>query len=333
QAYPGKDIPFSEDAVIGPRNFANKIWNLTRFVLMNMPKKAPKGGWGLENLDQTKLDLADRWILAEYQASMARVHEKMEAYNTAAAADELYGFLWDKFCDWYVELAKARFEDPEGGETVYAILVSVLTGTLKMLHPFMPFITEELYQALKPYSGESAPYALAAGEPKLPRDFSDAEAMKEMGFLMAATRGLRALRSQLNVPPGLKIDTVYEGQGAEGRALLERYGEYIKSLARLKSLAPSTKGRPAQSATVVVGGMSFYVPLAGIIDLDKERKRLAKEIDRLLKDLKRCESQLGNSSFLERAPEAEVAKIRQRKVDFESQQRVLADTLNSLQGD
>ncbi len=332
QAYPGKDIPFSEDAVTGPRNFANKIWNSTRFVLMNMPEKAPEGGWGLAGLDASKLDLADRWILAEYQATLARVHEKMEAYNTAAAADELYGFLWDKFCDWYVELAKARFEDPEGGAVVRTILVSVLTGTLKMLHPFMPFITEELYQALKPYSGESALHTLASGEPKLPRDFSDAEAMKEMGFLMDATRALRALRSQLNVPPGLKLETVYEGSGVEGRALVERYGEYIKNLARLKSLAPSEEGRPAQSATAVAGGLSFYVPLAGIIDLDKESKRLTKEIDRLLKDLKRCESQLGNRSFIERAPEAEVAKIRQRKVDFESKQRVLADTLNSLKG-
>jgi len=167
QAHPGRDIPFSEDSITGSRNFTNKIWNSARFVLMNLP--AEPAVYPLAKLSHCCLELSDRWILAEYQLALASAREKMEAWNPAAAADVLYGFLWDKFCDWYVELAKIRLQGIEGEEkeAARAILVHVLNGTLKMLHPFMPFVTEELFAALKPYTGESAEFIIQAGRPDL----------------------------------------------------------------------------------------------------------------------------------------------------------------------
>ena len=193
QAHPGKDIPFSEESMVGPRNFSNKIWNTGRFVLMNLPPSIEPANWALSNLDRKDLELPDRWILAEYQRTLGETRALMDAYELAAAADSLYGFLWDKFCDWYVELAKIRLagEEGKGKEIVRTILVQVLTGTVKMLHPIMPFIPEELYLSLKPYVGESAGCIADSGIPVLDRDWSDEESREKMGRLMGMTVGLR----------------------------------------------------------------------------------------------------------------------------------------------
>ncbi|MFH1726467.1 MAG: valine--tRNA ligase [Elusimicrobiota bacterium] len=330
QAYPGRDIPFSEDSIVGPRNFANKIWNSTRFVLMNVPETAPEGGYRLGALDRASLDLPDRWILAEFEACVARVRGHMEVYNTAAAADEVYGFLWDKFCDWYVELAKLGLSDEKRAPAVRTILVQVLSGTLKLLHPFMPYITEELFAALRPYSGETAEFVLGAAAPD-PSGWADEEATGRMGFLMEAVRAIRALRSQLHVPPGLRIKAFYAGEKTEAGTLAQDAAT-VTHLARLETLEAASGGRPPQSATAVARKLTFYVPLAGILDIAKERVRLAKEADRVDKDLRRCEAQLANRSFVERAPESEVAKVRQRRQEAEAKHASLQDTLRALDG-
>ncbi|MFH2203700.1 MAG: valine--tRNA ligase [Elusimicrobiota bacterium] len=330
QAHPGRDIPFSEDSLTGPRHFVNKIWNSTRFVLMNVPETAPAGGYALAELDGKSLELADRWILDAFAAAVERVHAHIQVYNVAAAADELYGFLWDDFCDWYVELAKIRLEDKSAdGRAARTILVQVLTATMKLLHPFMPYVTEELYGALKAHAGEKADYILRAGESRFTGELADREAAEKMAFVMGAVRALRALRSQLNVPPAMKLNVMFAGEDQHLETLLN-HAHYVRRLARLESFEKSPGERPPQSATAVVGGLTFYVPLAGVIDLAKERKRLAKEFDALCQELARCEKQLGNPSFVERAPAAEVEKIRCRQQDFASKKISLEGTLASL---
>ena len=202
QAHPGKDIPFSEESITGSRNFANKLWNSTRFVLMNLPAPDVAGaGVPLKTLKPSEFDLCDRWILAEYRQALTRARELMKEYEVAAAADVLYGFLWDRFCDWYVELAKIRLQGAAEAAKAAprAVLAHVLTGTLKMLHPFMPFITEEPYAALNPFVGDTADFLLRSGARSRSR-VGVRGAIREMGRLIEVVKALRTLRSEMCVP-------------------------------------------------------------------------------------------------------------------------------------
>jgi valyl-tRNA synthetase len=311
QAHPGKDIPFAESSITGSRNFANKLWNSSRFVLMNLPPAAKT--YSLAGLDRKRLELCDRWILAEYQATISTVREKLDAYEPAAAADALYGFLWDRFCDWYVELAKIRLQgnDAAAQEVACTVLIEVLSGTLRMLHPFMPFITEELFGALKPFTGEQAAFVVQAGLPEATEALSDEEARREMGTIMEAVTALRSLRAQLNVPPGLKIRVISAGGSADVRELLAMRADYLKALARMEDYQHSAEGiRPPHSATAVAAGMSFFVPLEGIIDFGQEGERLRKEIVKVESDLGKLTAKIENKDFLARAPQSEVESAR-----------------------
>ena len=330
QAHPGRDIPFAEESITGARNFANKLWNSSRFVLMNLPPEAPKGGYRLETLDGAKLELADRWILAEYERALGEARAKYESFEVAAASDALYGFLWDTFCDWYVELAKIRLTGPDGPgkDAARAILVQVLLGTLKALHPVMPFITEELYQALKGYGGEDAASILASKLPDTGALKDDASLLR-MRKVMEVVGALRTLRAQLNVPPGLKIRVLAHGP-ADGLGLVEAHKDYVAALARLESIGPAEGPRPPHSATALAGGMSFYVPLEGVIDFAKERTRLEKEAREIVAQLDRCKNQLSNEAFVSRAPKTEVDTIRQRQVDFEAKHTRIKEILENL---
>ncbi len=325
QAHPGRDIPFAEDSITGSRNFANKLWNSTRFVLMNLPE-APAKPYRLEELSHCCLELADQWLLAEYQATLALARQKLEAYEPAAAADALYGFLWDKFCDWYVELAKIRLQGIDGPEkeAARAILVQVLSGTLKMLHPFMPYITEELHAALASYTGEKAAFILQSPFPETSYDWSNAAATDEMGRLMEAVTALRSLRAQLNVNPGLKLRVV--ASSLEGFS--EKKIAYLKALARVESLEAGA--RPAKSATAVAGGASFYVPLEGVIDFAQERARLEKESAKGEAELVKIAQKVDNPNFRARAPQAEVDLAQAQKSAVAERIARLKETLALL---
>ncbi|MDD5627729.1 MAG: valine--tRNA ligase [Elusimicrobia bacterium] len=351
QAHPGKDIPFAESSITGSRNFANKLWNSTRFVLMNLPPAGRKA-YRVADLDRARLELCDRWILAEYQATLSLVRQKLDAYDPAAAADALYGFLWDKFCDWYVELAKIRLQGQGAGrmevrpagaggtsataggpdqESARAVLVEVLSGTLRMLHPFMPFITEELHGALKPFNGVKAGFIVEAGAPELSGDWSDDEACREMGTVMEVVAALRSLRAQLNVPPGLRIDVVSAGGSADVRELLAKRAGYLTALAHLRDIRHSREGtRPPHSATAVAAGMSFYVPLEGVIDLAQECGRLRKEIAKAEADLSKLAVKMENKDFLARAPQAEVELARRQYDAARGRLDLLGETLRML---
>ncbi|MBI4060567.1 MAG: valine--tRNA ligase [Elusimicrobia bacterium] len=312
QAHPGKDIAFDEQSVVGARNFVNKLWNSTRFVLMNLPEAPPAGGYTLEKLPHGRLETADAWILSRYQATLAKARAALDAYDPAAAAEALYAFLWDEFCAWYIELAKGRLlgADGEGKENARTILVQVLTGSLKALHPVMPFVTEEIYAALKPHAGEAAEFVLKGGYHRLDRDRSDAEVEKQMSRVMSAVAAIRSLRSQLNVPPGLKIKAVAEGPFA--RDLIGKHRAYAMSLAQLESIEPVNGGRPAQSATAVAEGVTFFIPLAGVIDFEKERERLSKDLAKAESDVAKCAVKLGNLSAAAGVPAEKVAQAQEQ---------------------
>lgn len=308
QAFPGKDIAFDEQSVVGARNFVNKLWNSTRFVLMNLPETP-----AVYAIDPAKLETADRWILSRCQATLAKAKASMDEYDPAAAAGAIYVFLWDEFCAWYIELAKGRLTGAEGAgkDAVRAVLVQVLSASLKALHPIMPFVTEELYAAIKAYAGESSEFILRGGYSSLPGEWAAPAIEKEMSQVMAAVTSIRSLRSQLNVPPGLKIKAVAEGPFAA--ALLGKHKAYALLLAQLESLEPMNGGRPAQSATAVADGAVFHIPLAGIIDFAKERERLAKDLAKAESDIEKCEAKLKNLSAAASAPAEKVAEAREQR--------------------
>ncbi len=330
QAHPGKDIAFDEQTVVSARNFVNKLWNSTRFVLMNLPEAPPANGYKLETLSHCCLETADAWILSRYQATLAKASASLDVYDPAAAAEALYVFLWDEFCAWYIELAKGRLLgiDGESKENARAILVQVLTGSLKALHPVMPFVTEEIYAAIKPYAGESAEFVLKGGYHKLDFDWSNLEVEKEMGKVMGAVTKIRALRSQLNVPPGLKIKAVAEGPFAQ--AVIGKHRAYMTSLAQLESVEPVNGGRPAQSATAVADGATFYIPLAGVIDFAKERERLAKGLAKAEDDIEKCAAKLRNLSAAASAPAEKVAEAKEQHAAALARRDQLKETLAVL---
>jgi len=330
----GKDVHFAEETVTGSRNFVNKIWNTARFALMNLPEN-PAPAYLLDALGrEAPLELADRWILSRYEALIDEISARMGAFEVAEAAEALYGFLWDEFCDWYVELAKIRLggADEKAKDACRTILVHVLAGTLKMLHPFMPFITEELYAQLKPYAGESADFLLAAGFSKAAPRWRDAASEERMSAVMEITGSIRALRAQLNVPPGLKIRAVAIGGSPETRALAQERTDYIQVLARLGDVEFSAdqESRRPQSATALARGMTFLIPLAGVIDFAKERARLEKELAKADSDVKKIAAKAENPDFLKHAQAEEVETARaQYRAALERKSR-LEETLSSV---
>ncbi len=307
QAFPGKDIAFDEQSVVGARNFVNKLWNSTRFVLMNLPETPVVYG-----IDSKNLETADLWILSRCQATLAKAKASMDEYDPAAAAGALYVFLWDEFCAWYIELAKGRLTGAEGAgkDAVRAVLVRVLAASLKALHPIMPFVTEELYGAIKAYAGENAEFILRAGYKGLDGDWANPAVEKEMARVMAAVTSIRSLRSQLNVPPGLKIKAVAEGPFASD--LIGKHRAYALLLAQLESLEPMNGARPDQSATAVADGVTFHIPLAGVVDFAKERERLNKDLAKAESDIEKCAAKLKNLSAAASAPADKVAEAKEQ---------------------
>ncbi|MEK7390476.1 MAG: valine--tRNA ligase [Elusimicrobiota bacterium] len=332
QAHPGKDIAFDEQSVVGARNFVNKLWNSTRFVLMNLPSEPPTGGYRLEALSHSRLELSDRWILSRYQAVLAGAAGSLDAHDPAAAAEILYGFLWDEFCDWYIELAKTRLlgSEAQGKEETRTILVQILVGTLKALHPLMPFITEEIYGALKAYVGESAPFVLTGGYHPPGREWFNPEAEAEMARVMSAVTAIRSLRSQLNVPLGLKVSAFVAGP--DSRMIIEKHGAYLAALAKLAELKASLGARPPHSATAVSEGVTFFIPLEGVIDFDKERQRLVKDLSKAESDVAKIEMKVKNADFIAKAPQTQIDEAHAQHAVARERVARLKETVALLSG-
>ena len=308
QAFPGKDIPFGEESITGARNFCNKIYNAARFVMMNLPEQPRE-----LKLPAKFTHLSDRWIMDRYMTAIRDARAGISDYDLASSTVDLYHFLWGAYCDWYVELAKQRLLNPEEKEEVLAILVHVLYGTLKALHPFMPYITEELTTALRPYTDSKAKYLLEERYPEVNKAWFDETAASEMEIIMGATTALRTMRSHFNIPPGIKIRTIASAKHAETLAPLKRNPEYVTQLAKIEGFETGIDlSKPALSATAVFKDLSFYVPLEGLIDFKCERERLVKELEKLGKEVEICSGRLSNPVFTQKAPPAEVKSIELR---------------------
>ncbi len=310
---PGLDTKLAPKRVEAARNFANKIWNAARFVLSALPPESAKDLAGAMPPSENALTLADRWILSRLHGLIAEVNRLMEDYQFGEAGRQIYEFLWNEYCDWYIEIAKARLygDDPQAKKTALQVLVYVLERTLRLLHPFMPFVTETIWQKL-PHQGPSIMIAPWPTDGALSRDKAAEDAMT---LLLDAIRGIRNARAEYNVEPARRIGALVAA--GEHVPLFEAQRDLVINQARL---APARVhiaehfDAPPQVATVVAGGVTIYLPLAEMLNVEAERARLAKELRAARAEAARAEEVLAKPGFAEKAPPAVVENERKRLV-------------------
>ncbi len=320
---PGNDMRFKPERLEASRNFLNKLWNASRFTLMNL-SDYQQGSY------QPELTLADQWILERLRVVSASVNDNMEKFELGEALRQAYDFVWDEFCDWYVELAKLRLYkgSPVEKYTAQQVLATTLSRILELLHPFIPFITEEIWQLL-PHQGETvmlAKYPDGSGLAAYP------EQAEQMLLLMEMIRSIRNLRAEMNVPLGKKAEVILYAP-AEQQKLIEQGESYLLALGSASRLELRANGdaMPQQAAKAHVRGVDIYLPLAGLIDLDKETARLQKEIDNCQNELKRLSAKLSNESFIAKAPAQVVEKERQKENEIGEKMASLQAHLALLQ--
>ena len=308
----GQDLLFDEKRLETGKFFANKLWNAARLVLMRL------GDEEISKLRESslRLTLADRWILSRYANAVKDVTRNLKTYRFNEAANAAYQFAWAEYCDWYLEMAKPRWAedaDPADRRTARWVAWKVLDGILRLLHPFLPFVTEEIWQAI-PHDGETL--ALAAW-PRAKKAWFDAEAERQVGFLQELVVAVRNLRAENKVAPGRAVAVVVRGADAQ-LDLVELLADQIRPLARIESLTLARDGsRPRVAASAVVQGAEVFLPLEGLVDLDAERERLVREADRLLSDLEGTRKKLRNQDFLTRARPDVVERERRRLAQLE----------------
>lgn len=317
---PGNDMRFYIERVEASRNFANKIWNASRFVLMNLSIDT------CALPDRSKLTIADKWIISAYNDLVKEVTDNLEKYELGIAVSKLYDFIWDSFCDWYIELVKPRFfEQGESNTTAQQVLVYVLSNTLKLLHPFMPFITEEIWQAL-PHEGESI---MISSFPVYDPELKDESAESEMRMIMDAIKGVRNIRNEMNVPPSKKAALyIVTDKGAT----FEKGDSFFKKLASASevNVCADKSGVPENVVSVVVPGAEILLPVDELVDKEKELDRLSKEKKRLEGEIKRAEGKLSNKGFTEKAPAKVVEEERKKAEKYSEMLKTVLDSIEKL---
>ena len=322
---PGNDMRFYNERVESSRNFANKVWNASRFILMNMKENV------IDRPDDKLLTPADRWILSKVNTLTKDVTENMDKFELGIAVQKVYDFIWDEFCDWYVELAKYRIyhaeEDPAAADCVLWVLKTVLGQALKLLHPFMPFITEEIYSALVPEE-ESL---MMSEWPKYTEELCFPEDENVMEHVKAVTRGIRNMRSEMDVPNSRKTKVyIICGDAAicEG---IESLKESVMPLLMANDIIirPTKDGVDDNAVSIVVPDAVVYLPLDELVDLEQERERLTKEEERLNKEIRRAEGMLSNEKFVSKAP---AAKVQEERDKLEKYTQMLAQVKERMAG-
>ncbi|BEU88640.1 valine--tRNA ligase [Selenomonas sp. TAMA-11512] len=306
---PGNDMRFYMERVESARNFANKLWNASRFMLMNLE------GYDASIVpDAEDFALSDRWILSRYQKTITGVTENLEKFELGEAARAIYEFIWNEFCDWYIELVKDRLYDKSGDvrskRTAQYVLAHVLEGTLRLLHPFMPFITEEIWQKV-PHEGESI---MIASFPVADDSLVDAASESVMTAMMEVIRAIRNMRAEVGATPGHKSPVILYIADNELRGRFVENEDYLVSLASAfpVTIAEPVSETPENATTSVAFGVEIYLPLKGLIDIDKEIARLKAELEKLRDEEKRLGGKLSNESFVAKAPAAVVEKEREK---------------------
>ncbi len=339
----GRDIKLAEERIAGYRNFCNKVWNAARFTLMNLDGFDPAG----ISLGDLKLSQGDQWILHRFNETARETNQALAEYRYNEAANGLYQFTWSEFCDWYLELSKQDLygNDRERKSTVQFVLWHTLEQLLRLLHPFMPFITEEIWQAL-PKDAVGAihelplqtaihelplPTIMLAAYPEFLAERSFPQAAEKMEQVMAVISGIRNVRGEMEVPPSRSIAAILSCGSEDSRELMKHNESSIMTLARLSDLAIGLElEKPEDASIQVAGDVQIFVPLKGLVDVEAEVQRLLKEIGKIVKDMELFTKKLENPSFVDRAPSDVVAKEKEKLAEVTAKKGVLEASLEKI---
>ncbi|MPQ77080.1 valine--tRNA ligase [Hydrogenovibrio sp. JE_KL2] len=322
----GRDIRFDLNRCEGYRNFCNKLWNAARYVLMNTEGYDT----GVDEKAAYELSLADKWIVSRLQEVEAEVARHIESYRFDLAATALYEFTWNEYCDWYLELSKPILNSDDSSDEAKRgtrrTLVRVLETLLRMLHPIIPFITEEIWQTVAPLAAKDGQTIMLQPYPLSDSSKIDAAAVAELEWVKHFIMGVRRIRSEMNIAPSKQLPVILTKLSATDEQWLENNHLYLSTLAKLESITVLSDSEEApESAVALVGEMNILIPMAGLIDKEAELERLNKEINRLESDIQRLEGKLSNDSFVAKAPEAVVAKERQKLDEHKTALKNLKD--------
>ena len=306
----GRDIKFDIGRIEGFRNFCNKIWNAARYVLMNCGQEACGA-----NDERFELSLADRWIISRLQFAESEVEQAIAAYRFDLASQAVYEFIWNEYCDWYLELSKPVLRDDAASAVLKTgtrrTLIRVLEAALRLAHPLMPFITEDIWQKIAPLAGREGATIMLQAFPTWDESKVDTAAEADIEWLQGIIVGVRNIRGEMNIPPGRELNVLLRNGDDEDKKRLENNAQYLRKLAGLSDIRfLANAEEPPVASTSLVGELEILVPMAGLIDKEAELSRLAKEIDKLEIDLKRVRGKLENSKFVDKAPADVVAKER-----------------------
>ncbi|MEK4512459.1 valine--tRNA ligase [Paenibacillus anaericanus] len=323
---PGQDLRFRWERVEQSRNFANKIWNASRFALMNLE------GVTYDDIDISgDLSTSDRWILHRFNETAREVTRLIDAYDFGETGRVLYNFIWDDLCDWYIEFAKLSFygEDADAKRKTQSVLAYVLDRTLRLIHPFMPFISEEIWQHL-PHSGETI---TLAEWPQYDPALEAPDAVQEMNLLIDIIRSVRNIRAEVNVPMSKKIELLVKPGSEELLDILVRNGHYIRRFCNTSEYEASlTTVVPDKAMTAIVTGAELYLPLAGLLDISQEIARLEKELENLNKEVERVEKKLANQGFVAKAPAKVIEEETAKMADYSDKRDKVLARIEELRG-
>ena len=326
----GRDIRFDLGRIEGYGNFCNKLWNAARFVLLHAEGKDCGLGDG-----EIELGLPERWILSLLQRTERQARAAMEQYRLDLMAQAIYDFTWNEYCDWYLELSKTVLTDPEADPArlrgTRRTLVRVLEAVLRLIHPLMPFVTEEIWQRVAPLAGRTGPSIMLEPYPVPRPELDDPEAVEHMTWVRDLVLAIRRVRGELDLAPGRQVPVVLVGPSDTERDRLAGGATYVRALARVATIDVLEAGSPTpKAATALLGGLEILVPLEGIVDKDAEIERLDRQLDKLGKNLDRARAKLANPSFRDRAPAEVVEKERRRAAELDTSIGKLEAQLETL---
>jgi valyl-tRNA synthetase len=311
----GRDINWDMKRLEGYRNFCNKLWNASRYVLMNTEQQDCGFNGG-----QMQLSLADKWILAQYQGTVKQVRQYIDSYRFDLAATALYEFTWNQFCDWYLELTKPiLFKGSEAQQRATRhTLVTVLESLLRLMHPIMPFITETIWQSVKPLANIDADSIMLQRYPQADLTLIDATATADLEWLKAVITAIRNVRGEMNIAPSKPLSILLRNLNAEEQRRLTQNQSFLMNLAKLEQISVLAAGEQAPaSAAQLIGSMDLLIPMAGLIDKDAELSRIAKQLEKTQQELARVSGKLANEGFVAKAPEAVLEKERAKQAELE----------------
>jgi valyl-tRNA synthetase len=327
----GRDINFDLARVEGYRNFCNKLWNAARYVLMNT-----EGQDCGQNNDDVALSAADQWIVSKLQQTEKTVIATFKQYRMDLASQAIYEFTWNEYCDWYLELAKPVLNNAQSSAQALRgtrrTLVRILETLLRLAHPIMPYITEEIWQKVAPLAGAQGETIMLQAFPQPEENRIDHQAMVEIEWVKQFILCIRQIRGEMNISPGKSVPVLLQDGSENDHQLLKKHEHYIQFLAKTESITWLNAGEEApEASTCLVGKMKVLIPLAGLIDKEAEITRLTKELDKLQKELQRLDGKLNNASFVDKAPAQVVDKEKQRRAETASAMDNLQDQLKRIQ--